>query len=124
MIGYKLVRLPDYSSMLASGRYIKYYIPGTTVVADPHTSGLMIFSSLGAIFAGRFISAYKPIVTLCVQYSESDIIPVDYICRYVDQISLDSYYASDLIDVIDWSMPPPLGTICCSRVGVLKPNPT
>lgn len=128
MIGYKLVRMPLYTSLLAEGHYTVHYTPGTIVSAVPGTVGLMIFRDQES--ASAFLTSYSlsygartGIITLEIEYTESSILPVDVISQYCDESALLCFYGLSLLESLPIARSLPMGTVCCTSVTVLKEVP-
>lgn len=118
-IAYKLVQLPHYSSLLARPPYTKYYTPGTTVVANPGTVGLMVWTD--QYWAKQFIENAITFLPMCLlKVIPYDIHIVDYICESASPDWLSEYYRLPFAQRLCISQPIPPGTMCCGSVEVLR----
>lgn len=119
MIAYKLTDY-NYNSILATGRYRRIYKPGSTVIAEPNTLGLMLFYTYKN--AKNFYEKMKdclggkgPFKILAVYGIGEKTTPIQ-VGLVVRELYLDNFY--DYIPPIVYLTPPP-GTICFQTVKVL-----
>lgn len=117
---YKLTS-DTYESILATGKYIRIYKPGTVVTAVPHTIGLMLFDSIDNIKS--FISYYylgeRSFRVLEVNTMGRITIP-NLVCGSgFNEKHINDFYCNAYCG-ISRSVPPPNGTVCCDSVFVIK----
>lgn len=124
--GYKIARLPLYTSLFVPPPYCKVYPIGEIVTAASQTLGLMVFSPLAAAndfynYSSRWSGGLWTILE--IEYDTNDVIIADYVSLYFELDSLTEFYR-DLNQEVSTSwcakLVPPLGTVCCSKLKVIR----
>ena len=124
-LGYKVVAL-DYHSAMTVGSYSIYYGIGRTVHTKQNTIGLMVFDILthAVDFLGysKYSKIHAPAYRiLCVGWLNRHILPTpEYI--FSDPKNLFSLYEVGAVSPTQFRTPPN-GTICLSKLKVLKEVP-
>ena len=122
MIVYKLVHKPSYGSLTVDQLpYVKFYVPGTIVAADPRTVGLMAYDTVsGARIAYQSYFKHWPDIPLTLLKAEAHDIrtDIDYICSW--HSTLDDFYTLPYEQTIIISVPLPPGVVCCMSMEILE----
>lgn len=124
--GYKLVKSIGNYSLLADCCYQLQYLPGTTVKARQDTLGIMLFDTIESVrwFVDTKLQDcdinWEYVSLLEVEYDTSrQFSDIQYVCRFVICSHMHDFYTG-CIDNNYKVCRPPLGTVCCPEVYVVR----